>query len=91
MEAHHKEEFKKMESQKEEREILRKKRKRKRSGDGDGTKQLKLIGNNNNNLGLNNKLDPKVQERWDNAVVKFVYETGSSFRSCNKFDMVKLR
>ena len=77
-----------MQSQKEEREVLRQDRKRKRSGDGDGTKQLKLIGNNNNNLGLNNKLDPKVQERWDNAVVKFVYETGSSFRSCNKFDIL---
>ena len=81
MQSHHKEEYKKMMKKHEEIELLRmNQRKRKYSGDGDGTKQLKLIGAGiNNNLGLNNKLDPVVQERWDNAVVEYVTETGSSF------------
>lgn len=89
MKSHHKEEYKVLNRQYEEIEALRlQKRKRKCSGDGDGNfKQLKLIGANNN-LGLNNKLDPLVQARWDDAVVKFVSETGNSFRSCEKFDIL---
>merc|ERR1719347_996684 len=60
MQSHHKEEYKKMMKKHEDIELLRlNQRKRKYSGDGDGTKQLKLVGAGiNNNIGLNNKLDP---------------------------------
>ena len=88
MEAHHHEEFKKMMSQHQEIEKMREERKRKRAGDRNDVKQLKLIGSNNSQLALKTKLDPQVQARWDEAAVKFLCETGSSFRSCEKLDIL---
>lgn len=89
MQSHHKEEYKKMMKKHEEIELLRLNQRKRKYSDGDGTRQLKLIGAGiNNNLGLNNKLDPVVQARWDDAVVQYVTETGSSFRSCEKFDIL---
>ena len=85
MQAHHKEEYEKLEIQQQQVEELRSIKKRKKS---DGHRQLRLIGTNNNQIGLNNKLDPKVQARWDEAVVQYVTETGTSFRSCEKFDIL---
>ena len=86
MEAHHEKENEKFLKQHAHIEKARaEKRKRKR---GDGTMQLKLFSNNNNRLGLDNRLDPKMQERWDAAVVKFVSETGISFFACEKLGIL---
>ena len=86
MEAWHPEAFEKMKSKHEELQILRETRKRKRAGDR--TRQLTLISNNNNQLSVENKMDPKLQARWDDAVVKFVSETGVSFQCCEKLDIL---
>ena len=61
------------------------KRKRKRSGDG--TKQLRLISNNNK-MEVDNQKDPKLQARWDDAVVTLVSETGISFFACQKLGVL---
>ena len=87
LEAHHGSAYEKMMQQHADVETRRdERRKRKRSGDG--LKQFKLTGNNNNVLTLNNKLDPKLQARWDASVVKFVSETGISFFACEKLGIL---
>lgn len=87
MEAHHQPEYEQFLRQHNEVENARaERRKRKRSGDG--TMQLKLFSNNNNQVGLDNRLDPKLQARWDDAVVKFVSETGISFFNCEKLGIL---
>ena len=70
----------------EEVECLRKERKRKWSGDG--TKQPKLIGKHNNQVSLNNKPDPLLQAWWYDALVQFVRDSGISFKTCEKLDIV---
>ena len=85
MEAWHNEAFKEMMKKHEEVELLRcERRKRKR----EMTKQLMLVSNNNNQLTVDDKLDAKLQARWDDAVVKFISETGASFQSCEKLDIL---
>ena len=88
MQAHHPNEYNKMMEQNVVIEKMRQDkadRKRKR---GDGTMQLKLISNNNNNLTVDNKLDPRLQSRWDAAVVEYVSESGVSFAACQKLDIL---
>lgn len=86
MEAHHEEEnIQFMKQHKAVEDSRAEKRKRKRSGDG--TKQLKLF-NNNSMVGVDNRHDPKLQSRWDDAVVKFVAETGISFYACQKLGIL---
>ena len=89
MEAWHAQENQKMKKKHEEIENLRAaNRKRKRTGSGDGTQQLTLISNNNNQIVVDNKIDPKLQARWDEAVVKFVAKTGESFNCGEKLDIL---
>ena len=85
MEAHHQPEYEKFMKQHTEVENARAVRKRKRSGDG--TTQLKLY-TNNNQVGIDNRPDPKLQARWDGAVVKLVSETGISFFACDKLGIL---
>ena len=85
MEAHHQPEYEKFMRQHTEVENARAVRKRKRSGDG--TTQLKLY-TNNNQVGINNRPDPKLQARWDDSVVKLVSETGISFFACDKLGIL---
>ena len=59
MEAWHAEEYRKMMKKHEEIDNLGAAN-RKRTGDGDGTQQLKLIGNNNHQIVIDNRMDPQV-------------------------------
>lgn len=49
---------------------------------------MKLFSNNNNKIVVDNRLDPRLQSRWDAAVVEFVYEAGVSFEVCQKLDIL---
>ena len=87
MEAHHEKAYKKMKEQHEEIEQRRReKQKRKR----DGFTQLKLHcqSTNNNLVQIDDRLDPKLQARWDEQVVEFVCEAGVSFEAAQKLDIV---
>lgn len=86
MEAHHEKQNEKFLQQHAHIENARSER-RKRKRSGDGTKQLTLFSNNNQ-MGIDNRLDPKLQGRWDTAVVKFVSETGISFFACEKLGIL---
>ena len=90
MESHHESYYSQMMKQHNQVEQLRREkadRKRKRSGDG--KTQLKLcVSGNNNQISVDRRLDPDLQNRWDAAVVEFVSETGVSFEVCSKLDIL---
>ena len=87
IQSHHGEEYKKLLKQKQENDVKRDEKSRKRKH-GDGHTQLKLFSNNNNKIVVDNRLDPRLQSRWDAAVVEFVYEAGVSFEVCQKLDIL---
>ena len=87
MEAHHEKAYKKMMEQHESNEQRRREKHKRKM---DGFTQLKLTSQstNNNMVQIDNRLDPKIQARWDEAVVEFVCESGVSFEAAQKLDIV---